>query len=255
MPENVYGSEIPNEYEFAQAQLEHRRSMALDDDLRLTALCLQAQAETHSYGYQREWCGVPVIRLPDDIVVLQELIWHARPQWIVETGVARGGGLVLSASLMSMAGIAPRVLGIDIQILPHARKAVISSPFAGGINLWEGDSASVEAKHVVQEFLALGQDAPGLLILDSNHTHAHVLAELVSLSSLLPVGSFVLVADTLIAEFPGDHYPDRPWGEGNNPLTAVQAFLAGTSEYELSVDWARRALVTEFRDGILQRVS
>lgn len=154
-----------------------------------------------------------------------------------------------------MAGIEPRVLGIDIQILPHAQTAVVSSPFAGGISLWEGDSASVEARHIVQEFLALAPDAPGLLILDSNHTHAHVLAELVSLSSLLPVGSFILVADTLIAEFPDDHYPDRPWGEGNNPLTAVRAFLEQNSNFQLSPEWARRALVTEFRDGILEKMT
>lgn len=254
MPENVYGSRIPNEYEFAQERSQHRRSLALDEELRKTALRLQAQAETHAYGYQREWCGVPVIRLPDDMAVLHELIWHLRPQWIIETGVARGGGLVMSASFMSMAQVEPRVLGIDIQILAHARTAIENCPFASGISLWEGDSASVEARKAVQQFLEPYLDAPGLLILDSNHTHDHVLAELSSLGTTLPGGSFILVADTLIAEFPGDHYPDRPWGEGNNPLSAVEAFLKQNSAFRVSPEWARRALVTEFRDGILEKM-
>jgi len=253
MPENVYGSEVPNEYEFAQERLRHQQAMAKDDKLRRKALELQAQAETYAYGYQREWCGVPVIRLADDIVVLQELIWNSKPEWIIETGVARGGGLVLSASLMSMAGLVPHVLGIDIQILPHARAAIASSRFSGGISLWEGDSASVEARKAAQKFVSSTPGRPGLLILDSNHTHNHVLGELSSLSTLLPTGSFIMVADTLIAEFADDHYPDRPWGEGNNPLTAVQAFLDQTTDCRLSREWSRRALVTEFRDGILHR--
>ena len=103
------------------------------------------------------------------------------------------------------------------------------------------------------EFLSGSESA--LLVLDSNHTHDHVLAELDLLAPLLPVGSYVLVADTLIEEFPEGHYQNRPWDRGNNPMTAVRAFLAGNEGFELDLGWSRRALMSEFRDGIIRRLS
>ena len=228
--------------------------MGGDAGLRLAALELQSRAEAYSFGYQQEWCGVPVIRLPDDIVILQEIIWHSRPRFIVETGVARGGSLVLSASLMAMAQVPPRVLGLDIQILEHARRALAESPFAPSIDIWEGDSVGEEAKICVESFIRETKGTgPGLLVLDSDHSHAHVLEELRNHTPALPVGSLVLVADTLIEEFPPGHYPDRPWDQGNNPLTAVRAFLAEDSDYRVSEKWCRRGLLTEFRDGIIER--
>ena len=228
--------------------------MGQDESLRLAALYLQSRAETYSYGYQQEWCGVPVIRLPDDIVALQEIVWQTRPRFIIETGVARGGSLVLSASLMAMAQVPPRVLGIDIQILEHARRAISDSPFAPYIDIWEGDSAGDAAKDRVMRFIRETEGTGlGLLVLDSDHSHAHVLEELRKHAPLLPIGSLVLVADTLIEESPPGHYPDRPWDQGSSPMTAVRAFLTESSDYGLSKMWCRRGLLTEFRDGVIER--
>ena len=254
MESNVYGSEIPRDHAFRSKRLVDIQAMGDDAGLRLAALELQSTAEAYSYGYQQEWCGVPVIRLPDDIVIFQEIVWHSRPRFIVETGVARGGSLVLSASLMAMAQIQPRVLGLDIQILEHSRQALSDCPFASSIDIWEGNSAGDEAKARVERFIRETQGTgPGLLVLDSDHSHGHVLEELRQHAPSLPIGSLVLVADTLIDEFPPGHYPDRPWDQGNNPMTAVRAFLIESNDYQLSERWCRRGLLTEFRDGIIER--
>jgi cephalosporin hydroxylase len=254
MERNVYGTNIPGDSTFRLKRRDDIRAMGQDEALRSAALELQLRAESYSFGYQQEWCGVPVIRLPDDIVTLQEIVWQLRPRFVVETGVARGGSLVLSASLMAIAQLEPRVLGLDIRIMDHARTAIMQSPFASSIDLWEGDSAGVAAQAAVESFVTDTPGAgPGLLVLDSDHSHDHVLQELRTHAILLPVGSLVLVADTLIEEFPAGHYPDRPWDKGNNPFTAVHAFLAERGEFRLSESWVRRGLLTEFRDGIIER--
>ena len=195
-----HGTAVPDAEAFDAQRAERRTSMAADDGLRRSAVDLQVAAEEHGYTYTWEWLGVPVIRVPDDICVLQELVWEYRPDCIVETGVARGGSMVLNASLQRLAGIEPRVLGLDILILPHTRDALASHPMAEGVELYEGDSTVDAAKERVARFVADAERA--MLVLDSNHTHDHVLAELRVLAPLLPVGSYVLVADTLIEEFP-----------------------------------------------------
>ena len=255
MATNVYGSEIPDGDAFDLERATDIDAMGRDEGLRQASLELQARAEAYNYGYQQQWCGIPIIRLPDDVLTLQEIIWSLRPGFIVETGIARGGSLLLSASLMHMANLQPLVLGMDIQILKHTSDSILGSRFAQEITLWEGDSASPNARLIASTFIESSPAGrPGLLVLDSDHSHSHVLGELEMLADLMPVASLVLVADTLIEEFSEDHYPDRPWGRGNSPMTAVREFVASHRSYEVSQKWARRGLLTEFRDGILQRI-
>lgn len=251
MTENEWHNEVPGADDFARQRDAWRATLGADDALRRSAVDLQVAADRHSYTYTWEWLGVPIIRVPDDIVVLQELVWSLRPDRIVETGVARGGSLILNASLQVLAGLTPRVLGIDILILEHTHRSLADHPMARGIELLESGSTDAESVKRTAEFLD-GSDA-ALLILDSNHTHDHVLDELRQLGPLLPVGSYVVVADTLIEEFPEGHYVDRPWDRGNNPFTAVRAFLAENADFELDARWSRRALMSEFRDGILRK--
>lgn len=246
-----YDQPVPDGETFAADREEHLARRARDTDLRAAALALQQQADRHDYTYSWEWLGVPVIRLPDDVMVLQELFWSYRPQRVVETGVARGGSVLLDASLMRLTGVEPAVLGIDIAIYPHTHRALAGHPMSAGVELLEADSASGQAAQAVERFLAGVERA--LLVLDSNHTHAHVLAELRALAPLLPAGGYVLVADTLIEEMPAGYYPDRPWDRGDNPMTAVQAFLAERADFAVDERWSRRALLTEFRDGVLRR--
>ena len=248
-----HGTVVQGAQQFENDRAAWRASLAADDGLRRQAVDLQVAAEEHSYTYTWEWAGVPIIRLPDDVVVLHELIWSYRPTHIVETGVARGGSMVLNTSLQRMAGLEPRVLGIDIQILAHTRAALDGHPMADGVTLHEGDSTDDVAEATTRAFLGGAERA--LLILDSNHTHDHVLAELRVLAPLLPASSYVLVADTLVEEFPEDFYADRPWGRGNNPYTTLHQFLAEETAFELDGSWSRRGLLSEFRDWIARKVS
>lgn len=245
------GETVPDREHFGRDRTLWRRALGADQTLRQQAVELQEAAEEHRYTYTWEWLGVPIIRMPDDMVVLQEIFWEYRPQRVVETGVARGGSMLLDASLMRLCGEEPAVLGIDIAIFPHTREALDGHPAAEGVQLYEDDSTSGAARERTRQFLQGAERA--VLVLDSNHTHDHVLGELRSLSPLLPVGSFVLVADTLIEEFPVGYYDNRPWDRGNNPATAVRAFLEESPQFVLDEAWARRALITEFRDGILRR--
>lgn len=252
-PTTIHAEPVPDAAEFAAQREAWRESLGADESLRSRAVDLQIAADAHRFTYTWEWLGVPVIRVPDDIMVLQELVWHYRPERIVETGVARGGSLVLNASLQRLAGLEPQVLGIDIAIFPHTRDTLADHPHGHGISLAVGDSTAPAIAAAARDFLVGAERA--LLILDSNHTHDHVLAELRALAPLLPVGGRVLVADTLIEEFPPDHYANRPWGPGNSPASAVAQFLSEGDGWLLERAWSRRALVSEFRDGILRRVS
>jgi len=247
-----HDSVVPAAEDFAKSRAGWRAGLGGDRALRQQAVDLQQRADDHHYTYTWEWLGVPIIRLPDDIVVLQEIFWSYRPQRVVETGVARGGSMLLDASLMRLCDEKPAVLGIDLQIFPHTIDALEGHPMARGVDLLEADSTSDTAGDAARDFLAGAERA--VVVLDSNHTHDHVLAELRLLAPLLPVGGLVLVADTLVEEFPAGYYDNRPWDKGNNPATAVRAFLDERLDFELAQEWSRRALVTEFRDGVLRRV-
>jgi len=249
-----YSDVIPNEKEFTELRENLRQQMGNSESLRKKAIELTLASDKYQYGYQWEWCGVPIIRHPDDIVLQQEIVWKLKPFHIVETGVARGGSLVLSSTLMEMQGNSSKVLGLDIQILPHTTEALTPWTSSNRIELIQCDSAALPAKEAMENFLN-GSNFPALLILDSNHSHSHVLQELELLTPLLPVGSIVIVADTIIEEMPEDYYPNRPWSRGSNPLSAVHKFLETNHDFVLDKRWSRRSLMGECRDGILVRIS
>lgn len=249
-----YDQSIPNDAQFRSEREKWRCELGADALLRERAVNLVVESNKYNYGYQWEWFGVPIIRYPDDVVLQQEIMFSLRPLRIIETGIARGGSLVLSASLMEMFGIAPKVLGLDIQILPHAHESLKSWINQGSIQLFEGDSTSVESINCVKKFLD-NVDEPCLLILDSNHSHEHVFRELALLAPLLPKRSIVIVADTIVEEMPENYYTNRPWGRGNSPYSATQKFLQLNQNFELDSRWSRRSLFGECRDGILVKVN
>ncbi len=246
-----HGDYVPDSDEFAAQRDAWRGALGQDQALRQQAVDLQVAAERHHYTYQWEWAGVPVIRIPDDVMVLQELFWSYRPERVVETGVARGGSMLLNASLMRMCDTEPAVLGIDHKLYPHTTSALQEHPLGAGVELLEADSTSDVAVDAVRAFIGGAERV--VLVLDSNHTHDHVLGELRALAPLVPTGGMVLVADTLVEEFPEGHFEGRPWDRGDNPMTAVRAFVAERDDFATAPEWGRRALVTEFRDGILRR--
>lgn len=254
MDKGPYGQPVDTSDNFLVNRENQILAMAADAGLQQKAIDLQIDAHKHGFGYQQLWCGVPIIRLPEDIVLIQEIIFELKPACVVETGVARGGSLILNASLMEMAGLVPAVLGIDIQIFQHAQDALRASRFSKSIEVFQSDSASREAVLVTDQFIRKHR-GPGsvLLILDSNHAHDHVLRELQSLTPLLPPKSIVIVADTIVESMPDHLYENRPWGKGNNPLTALKQFLAEVDDWEPDRRWNQRGLLSELRNGVIQR--
>lgn len=214
-------------------------------------------ANARKYSYHFEWLGRPIIQYPQDILAMQELIWRIQPNLIIETGIAHGGSLIFSASMLELNAACggPRdakVLGIDVEIRSHNRQAIEEHPLARRISMIQGSSIAPEIIAEVQK-RASGQKRV-LVCLDSNHTHAHVLAELEAYAPLTTVGSYCAVFDTVIEDMPADLFPDRPWGPGDNPKTAVREYLKSHPEFEIDKSVEHKLLITVAPDGYLKRV-
>ena len=227
-------------------------AMATDPDLRRLTRAWFDRVSTYEYSYHFTWLGLPIIQFPQDILAVQEIAWRVRPDVIIETGIARGGSLILSASLLELLGGDGRVIGIDIDIRAPNRRAIESHPLARRITMIEGSSTDAA---VVEHVRRLVSGASRLLVLlDSNHTHEHVLQELRLYSPLVTPGSYVIVFDTIIESMPVDAFPERPWGRGDNPATAVQAFLAENDRFVVDEDIDRKLLISVSPGGYLQCV-
>ena len=176
----------------------------------------------NKYSYQFDWLGVPIIQMPGDLIVFQEIVYKTQPDLIIETGVARGGSIIFWASIQKLCGINGEILGVDIDIREHARSAIKQSNFKDQINLIEG--SSVENKVVDSVKSIVSQHKRVMVVLDSNHTHEHVLSELEIYSKFVTKGCFLLVLDTVIDDLNLDL--ERPWGPGSSPKTAVKEFMS-----------------------------
>lgn len=238
-----------------------------DSSLQQLAKQFFSSANQARYSYQFDWLSRPIIQYPQDIVAIQELIWSVKPDLIVETGVARGGSILLSASLLSLLDLAdsqseasgsfivqPRrkVIGIDIDIRAHNRAALESSFLRPWFDLIEGSSVSAG---VIEKVKRIAEDhSTVLVLLDSDHTHDHVLAELNSYANLTTMGSYCVVFDTVIEDLPSSAFPDRPWGPGNNPRTAVHEFLRSNKAFEIDRSIEAKLLLSVAPEGFLKRV-
>ena len=205
-------------------------AMVADEDLRTKTLDWLVHTAKYEYSYHFTWLGLPIIQYPPDMLAVQEIIWAAKPDLVVETGIARGGSLILSASILELVGRPGFVLGIDIDIREPNRAAIESHPLARRIRMIEGSSTSPEVAHQVRA-LAAGCDRV-IVLLDSSHTHDHVLRELDLYSPLVGEGGYIVVFDTVIEHMPVGSFPDRPWDKGNNPATAVREFLGRCDRFE-----------------------
>ena len=204
------------------------------------------------YSYNFSWLGRPIIQLPTDILAMQEIIWSVKPDLIIETGVAHGGSLIFSASMLELLGGNGRVVGIDIDIRAHNRAEIEKHPMSKRITLLQGSSASVG---IVTEVKRIARDRRTVMvILDSNHTHEHVARELDLYSPFVTKGSYLVVLDTVIEQMDEDAFPDRPWGRGNNPLTAVRQFLEGTDRFEIDRAIDAKILISVAPEGYLKRL-
>jgi cephalosporin hydroxylase len=213
------------------------------------------------YSYFFDWLERPIIQYPQDIVAFQELVSTIKPNLIIETGIAHGGSLVLSASLLClldvMEGQDPRqsprkVVGVDIDIRPHNRKALDEHPLRFKMELIEGSSID---SMIIQQVRSHADGVDRVLVaLDSNHTHEHVLAELNAYADLVSIGSYCIVYDTVVEDLPAGSFPDRPWDVGNNPKTAVHEWLKAHPEFSIDKDIDNKLLISVAPDGYLKRI-
>lgn len=237
--------------------IEGINNMVEDRTLRAESKHFFNRLCTYKYSYNFTWMGRPIIQFPQDMIALQEIICDVKPDLIIETGIAHGGSLVFSASMLELnaACNGPKdaeVLGIDIEIRPHNRKAIEEHPLFKRISMIEGSSIDTE---VVAEVVKKAQGKQNILvILDSNHTHEHVLAELNAYAQLTTVGSFCIVFDTVVEDMPAEFFPDRPWGPGDNPKTAVWEFLKAHPEFEIDKSIENKLMLSVAPDGYLKRI-
>jgi cephalosporin hydroxylase len=208
---------------------------------------------TQKYMYNFSWMGRPIIQFPQDIMAMQELIWEIKPDLIIETGIAHGGSIIFSASMLELLGGDGKVIGIDIDIRKHNREEIEKHPMAKRIIMIEGSSISTETVEKVK-LLANGKKKI-MVILDSNHTHEHVLNELKMYAPFVSIGSYLLVYDTIIENMPKNFdFGDRPWKQGNNPKTAVHEFLKFNKNFVIQKDIENKILISVGPDGYLKRV-
>ena len=237
-----------------------------DPALTAAAKNFMVASTAPKYSYNFSSLGRPIIQYPQDMVAVQELIWQIKPDLIIETGIAHGGSLILSASMLALLDYCDavengelldpkatkrRVLGIDIDIRAHNRAAIEAHPMAHRIDMIQGSSIAPEVIAQVQA-QAAGYERV-VVILDSNHTHAHVLAELQAYAPLVSKGSYCVVFDTVIEDLPAGMYPDRPWDVGNNPKTAVREYLTQNPNFEVDEDMEAKLLITVAPGGYLRR--
>lgn len=231
------------------------------------------------YVYNFSWLGRPIIQYPQDMVAMQELIWQVKPDLIIETGIAHGGSIILSASMLAMLDYCEavetdktldprathrRVLGLDIDIRSHNRSAIEAHPMSHRIDMIQGSSIAPEIIAQVHE-IAKGYKKV-LVFLDSNHTHEHVLAELEAYAPLTGRNSYCCVFDTFVEDMPKGFFKDRPWNVSNNPKTAVweylrrlkaegrKAFDGALLNFEIDKSIEHKLLITVAPDGYLRRV-
>ena len=243
---------------FEQEVKERIEANGRNEGLRASADAFLKTSLEPQYSYNFSWLGRPVIQYPQDIIAMQELIWSIQPDLIIETGIAHGGSLIFSASMLELNAACggPRdaeVLGVDIDIRAHNRAAIEAHPMSKRIAMIQGSSIEPEIIEQVKDRAGARQRI--MVCLDSNHTHEHVLAELRAYAPLISVGSYCVVFDTIIEDIPDGAFADRTWGPGNNPKTALLEYLMAHPEFEIDKQMNSKLLISVAPDGYLRRVS
>lgn len=239
--------------QFNQERAADIAAMGQDEALKQKSIAWMLHADKYKYTYNFTWLGRPIIKFPNDIVATQQIVWDVKPDLIIETGIAHGGSLILSASLLELIGGPGKVLGIDIDIRSHNRKEIENHPMMKRIEMIEGSSVDEGVINRVRSEVVKAKKV--MVFLDSLHTHDHVLKELELYSSMVSVGSYLVLPDTFIEYFPKGYYAhNRPWDVGNNPMTALKAFMGKNDNYEIDRELCNKLMITEAFDGYLKRI-
>lgn len=238
--------------EFRKERTEAIARMSADGELMQKSIDWMIHADRYKYTYNYRWLGRPIIKHPNDIVAMQEIIWETKPDLIIETGIAHGGSVIFSASMLELLGGDGMVLAIDIDIREHNRREIENHPLFRRVKMIEGSSTAPEIAELVKDEASRRKRV--MVVLDSNHAHDHVLAELRLYAPLVSVGAYLILPDTFIEYFPPGYYADRPWDVGNNPMTALRAFMAENGDFEIDRELCGKLMITEGYDGYLKRV-
>jgi cephalosporin hydroxylase len=239
---------------FNRQELEEKKratalSQSQDAGLRKQAMDFIVESDKYGYAYQWTWLGLPIIQMPADIVVTQEIIWTTQPDLIIETGIAWGGSVLLYASLMQLYGRG-KVVGVDLNLYDHVAGAIMGYPFSHRIHLIKGSSTDEKIVAAVKAHVEPGMRV--MVILDSNHTHEHVLDELRAYAPLVTSGQYLIVSDTVVADMPAQEHRVRPWGPERNPKSALREYLSGTDRFEVD-SYIDAKLLTSFNPMGYQR--
>jgi cephalosporin hydroxylase len=237
--------------EFAKQNKKKINEMSNNPSLKKISQDWFDQAFAHEYLYHFTWLGRPIIQFPQDIMAIQELIWKIQPDVIIETGIARGGSLVFSASILELIGKG-KVIGIDIDIRKHNKKEIEKHAMYKRITMIEGSSINKQTVKKIEKMV--GGAKKVLVLLDSMHTHKHVLKELSLYSKFVKKGGYIVVFDTVIEFMPKDSFPNRSWDIGNNPHTAVKEFLRENKRFKIDSSFEKKLLITSCPDGFLKCV-
>jgi cephalosporin hydroxylase len=225
--------------------------MSQDQELKRKSLDWMLHADKYKYSYNFTWLGRPIIKLPQDIIALQEVIWATKPDLIIETGIAHGGSIIFSASMLELIGKGD-VVAVDIDIRQHNRVLIEAHPMFKRITMIEGSSVDPAVVSQVRQYAKDKEHV--MVILDSSHTHDHVLQELYAYSSLVTTDCHLILPDTFIEYFPKGYYANRPWDVGNNPMTALKEFLQNNNNFVVDHEINDKLMITEAFDGYLKRI-
>lgn len=236
--------------EFKSLRKKNLKEMSKDKELKKIALEFMEKSARYNYSYNFDWLGRPIIQHPEYMGAMQEIIWKVKPDLIIETGIAHGGSLVFSASMLELIGGEGQVLGIDIDIREHNRIEIEKHPMYKRITMIQGSSIE---DNVIKPVRKVAEGKKRVLVcLDSLHTHDHVLNEPELYSPLVTKGSYLVVFDTIVEDMPKGFYSDRPWDKGNNPKTAVWEFLKTNNRFEIDKEIDSKLLITDNPDGYLK---
>jgi cephalosporin hydroxylase len=233
-----------------------RQSIALGQDEALLQRCIDTlvDLDRFDYGYLWTWMGVPIIQLPADIMATQEVIWATKPEIIVETGVARGGSVLFMASLLEVIGRG-EVIGVDADIRAHSRDSIDQHPMSKRVTLIEG--SSVDEATLAKVARGIPGGASVMVVLDSDHSRSHVLAELRAYGPLVTPGCYLVVADTALGYLSEDQTPrnrSKPWFQGNEPLSALSDYMAETDRFEVDAVLNGKLVLSSSPGGYLRCV-
>ncbi len=239
--------------EFAEQKIAQSLALGKDEGAFQRSIDTVLDLDRYDYAYPWSWMGVPIIQMPADVMAIQEVIWATKPDFIIETGVGRGGSVLFMASLLEMIGKGT-VIGVDIDIRAHNRDSIEAHPMSRRVKLIEGSSIGQTTLDEVKKLIPKGSSV--MVVLDSDHSRDHVLAELRAYGPLVTAGCYMVVADTLVGHLDEERAPKKRsmlWFKGNEPLAALNDYMAETDIFEVDPVLNGKLVLSSSPGGYIRR--